>query len=64
MFVSAIRTARLMNILKIAFEYKFFMNDLVATCDEIVKTVGAASISALKKTNYLLLCIVLLAIGR
>ena len=42
MFVSAISTARLMNILKIAFEYKFFMNDLVATCDEIVKTVGAA----------------------
>lgn len=49
MFVTEMRTARLINILKIAFDYKLFINNLVDTRDEVPQTLETASISTTKK---------------
>ena len=43
------RTARLINILKIALDYKLFINNLVDTRDEVPQTLETASISTTKK---------------
>ena len=59
-FVSAIRIVRLANTLIICICTKSFIDDFVVVCDDNVDAPEIASIISTNKSNYWLLCVVLL----